>query len=260
MCHAPGVVHHALLRWLVTQGETPQMEMDQKVGLIADPRLHACRAPGMTCLAALKDAQHFGAVAQNRSKGCGTIMRMAPVAFIGGSDPREMAVDCSALTHGHPTAGAAAAAFVEILRGLISGATVEDAALAALANTEGETALAIQRALAAPADGGPETIESLGGGWVAEEALSIALYAARVAPDFATGIQIATCHSGDSDSTGSIAGNLLGLRFPGQVLHDPLAERIECADRIAWLAQDIEIVTNACAHLPEDFDARYPGM
>ena len=52
----------------------------------------------------------------------------------------------------------------------------------------------------------------MGGGWVGEEALAIALYCALNAQDdFAHGVLLAVNHSGDSDSTGAITGNLLGL-------------------------------------------------
>jgi ADP-ribosylglycohydrolase len=53
-------------------------------------------------------------------------------------------------------------------------------------------------------------VERLGAGWVAEEALAIAVYCALVADDFRDGVLLAVNHSGDSDSTGSIAGQLLG--------------------------------------------------
>ena len=57
---------------------------------------------------------------------------------------------------------------------------------------------------------GPEAVQSLGSGWVAEEALAIALYCALTAADFRHGVLAAVNHSGDSDSTGSMCGNLLG--------------------------------------------------
>jgi hypothetical protein len=44
-------------------------------------------------------------------------------------------------------------------------------------------------------------VETLGGGWVGEEALAIGIYAALSAESFVEAIQIATNHSGDSDST-----------------------------------------------------------
>lgn len=54
---------------------------------------------------------------------------------------------------------------------------------------------------------GPETVERLGAGWVAEEALAIGVYAALVSPDVMSALTLAVTHSGDSDSTGAIAGN-----------------------------------------------------
>lgn len=102
-----------------------------------------------------------------------------------------------------------------------------------------ETAKAIQAVLAAPRDGSPETAESLGGGWVAEEALAIALYAASAAADFEEGLRIAVTHGGDSDSTGAVVGNLLGLIYPDQVLSHRWAWQIECADLISRLARDL---------------------
>ena len=53
-------------------------------------------------------------------------------------------------------------------------------------------------------------VETLGGGWVGEEALAIGIYAALSAKSFVEAIRIATNHSGDSDSTASIAGQLWG--------------------------------------------------
>jgi ADP-ribosylglycohydrolase len=43
-------------------------------------------------------------------------------------------------------------------------------------------------------------VESLGGGWVGEEALAIGLYAVLSAESYVEAIRIATNHSGDSDS------------------------------------------------------------
>ena len=75
------------------------------------------------------------------------------------------------------------------------------------------------------ADVDAERIETLGGGWVGEEALAIGLYCALVAPDVRTGLLLAVNHSGDSDSTGSIAGNLLGALHGVDALpHDLLGQ------------------------------------
>ena len=256
ICHPPSVVHHALLRWYLTQGGRPAQEVDT-VGLVADPRLHRRRAPGMTCMSALGAARTLGDLPRNASKGCGTIMRVAPVAFMGG-DLREveaLAMETSALTHGHRTGQEAAAAWALILAEVLSGAPVEAGATSVAGRFGSETRDAIRSALTAPRDGRPETVESLGGGWTAEEALGIALYAVLASSSFEEGLRIATTHAGDSDSTGAIAGNLLGLLYPQEVIAHPWRREIECADLIDRLARDM----GTCVRTPAACDDEAPG-
>ena len=75
-----------------------------------------------------------------------------------------------------------------------------------------ETTDALKRALGAVRQGmpTPERVEALGEGWTAEEALAIGVYCALVAEDVRHGLLLAVNHGGDSDSTGSVCGNLLG--------------------------------------------------
>lgn len=239
--HPPSSVHLALLRWLETQGQPSPLPF-QRHGLIEDPRLHVRRAPGLTCLAALREATRIGDPARNDSKGCGTIMRVAPVALmLPRHMVRQTALDCSALTHSHPTGQHAAAAWADLLRAVAEGQDLETAA-ERLAHDDATvagaaTARAIVRALQAPRDGLPETVESLGGGWIAEEALSIALYACLVGRDFEHALRIAVTHGGDSDSTGAIAGNMLGVMAPGDVLSHHWAAAVACGDLIEGLTR-----------------------
>ncbi len=263
ICHPPSVVHHALLRWYRTQGGKPRVETDD-VGLISDRRLWARRAPGLTCLSSLAESRNFGALAKNDSKGCGTIMRVAPVALMVPRERvRSIAIDTSALTHGHPTAQLAAAAWAEMLADVAIGSQLEETATATAARYERleggqETARAIRKALEAPRDGSPETVESLGGGWIAEEALSIALYACLAGKTFDESLQIAVLHGGDSDSTGAIAGNMLGLIDPAAVLHHRWAAIIEGADIIARLVRDYLLFQDEAGAADQLADA-YPG-
>jgi ADP-ribosylglycohydrolase len=244
--HPPSSVHHALLRWLETQGH-PSHRAGTHPGLITDRRLHARRAPGLTCLSALRADVQIGEAARNTSKGCGTIMRVAPVALMLPRDMvRGTAIECSALTHGHPTGQRAAAAWAEILRDVAEGSDLataaEDMAQHYATGVDDATSPAIQRALHAPRDRRPETVESLGGGWVAEEALSIALYACLAGDGFEDALRIAVTHSGDSDSTGAIAGNMLGLLYPKQVFGHLWTAQVECRDIIDLLVQAYERV------------------
>lgn len=244
ICCPRAVVHHALLRWYWTQGERPLLETD-RVGVVADERLHARRAPGLTCLAALGAATRFGEAAHNDSKGCGTIMRVAPVALAAGrSGVYALAIETSGLTHGHPTGQLAAAAWAELLAEVADGAALERTAAGLAARYRNlphgaETADALEAALRTPRDGRPETVEGLGGGWVAEEALAIALYCCLAAEELEEGLRMAVTHGGDSDSTGAVAGNMLGLLYPEQVFAHEWAAEVECADLIARLARDL---------------------
>lgn len=109
-------------------------------------------------------------------------------------------------------------------------------------------------------NGAPQTVERLGGGWVAEEALAIAVYAARVGRDVEHGLQIAVTHSGDSDSTGAVAGNLLGLLHPVETLNHRWRSDIECADLIDRIARDLAAARDPGNGFAEDYCDRYPGF
>lgn len=262
-----GTVHHALLRWLLTQGEAVAIDfpIDRTQGLVADVRLRHRRAPGNTCLAALRSARDFATPARNNSKGCGTIMRVAPVAFAAPRElVRRLAIETSALTHGHPTGQLAAAAWAELLADVAAGADVATRAelLAneyAMLDGGTETADAIRSALDAPRDGQPETVEMLGGGWTADEALAIGLYAALATKDFEGGLRCAVTHSGDSDSTGAIAGTLLGLIYPDQTLQHSWGKVVECRDLIATIAADLAAAPTWDQSDAEAVFVRYPG-
>lgn len=240
-CHPTSIVHRALLRWLQTQGESSGVAEIGKIGLIEDPRLRHRRAPGLTCTSALQASTYLGQSAQNNSKGCGTIMRVAPIALCCTLDTVEQIADeTSAITHGHQTGRDAARAFAIILYHVFHGANLEVAVQEAeTLNLNAETHAAIRVAKQASRDGNVETVEKLGGGWTAEEALSIALYAAFSAKSFEHGLKIAVTHSGDSDSTGAIAGNLLGLIFPEQVMNHEWRRKIECSDLIYEISRDL---------------------
>lgn len=264
ICHPPSVVHHALLRWHRTQGGKPRVETDN-VGLIADRRLWARRAPGLTCLSSLAEGRSFGARARNDSKGCGTIMRVAPAALmVPRNQVRSVAIETSALTHGHPTGQLAAAAWAEIMADVATGGMLEESAATTareydLLENGHETARAIRNALDAPRDGSPETVETLGGGWTAEEALSIALYACLAGKTFDDALQIAVLHSGDSDSTGAIAGNMMGLIDPLAAMNHRWAPVIEGADIIARLVRDYLRLKNEHDSV-EEVASAYPGV
>jgi ADP-ribosylglycohydrolase len=86
-----------------------------------------------------------------------------------------------------------------------------------------------------------EQVERLGAGWTAEEALGIGLYCALSADDVRRGLLLAVNHSGDSDSTGSVCGNLLGAQHGETALPPALVAEIEGRGTILQLADDFAL-------------------
>lgn len=84
-----------------------------------------------------------------------------------------------------------------------------------------------------------EAIEQLGEGWIAEEALAIAVYCALVADSFQEGVLLAVNHGGDSDSTGAIAGNLLGALYGVRSIPQYWLDGLELQGVIAEVAGDL---------------------
>lgn len=111
-------------------------------------------------------------------------------------------------------------------------------------------------------------IESLGGRWVAEEALAIAIYAALAhsGPDeVLDALALAVTHSGDSDSTGANCGNILGALHGEAALPPELAFEVEGRGTILALANDFIYEFTASDRLHGNYGSftrwteRYPG-
>jgi ADP-ribosylglycohydrolase len=108
-----------------------------------------------------------------------------------------------------------------------------------------------------PAKADPETIEKMGGGWVSEEALAISLYCALSAEgDFVRGIRLAVNHTGDSDSTGSITGNILGAIRGKAAIPACWIEELELKEVIEEMAGDLFVLFDDS----ERWRWKYPGF
>ena len=82
-------------------------------------------------------------------------------------------------------------------------------------------------------------VADLGEGRVAEEALAISMYCALVASGFEDGIIVAVNHDGDSDSTGSLAGNLLGAMDGAQAISQKWLASLELRTVVAEVPNDL---------------------
>ncbi len=256
-------LHNSYLRWLHTQAlrsAHPAYDDALDGWLIRLPELHSQRAPGNTCVSALRLPQP-GTLQHptNDSKGCGGVMRVAPVGLFG---ERVFDLGCQscAITHGHPSGYLAGGAFAAIVAFVVGGTPLPQAIahvrdeFAGVLNDEVRDAIDGAMKAAARQPRSAETVESLGGGWVAEEALAIAIYCALVAHDFADGVVLAVNHSGDSDSTGAMVGNLLGAAWGVESIPAAWLDGLELREEIAIVADDL-----LAAHTgaPADY-AKYP--
>lgn len=271
ICHVPTVVYGAYLRWLETQGiKLAHRHPDDRSGWLFSIRaLHSRRAPGNTCLSALSSGRG-GTFDRpiNSSKGCGGVMRVSPVGLINAADTFRLGCETAAITHGHPTGYLAAGYFASTVAHLLRGEELEDALLRAretLRSWRGheECLAAVDQAmkLARTAPPSPETVESLGEGFVAEESLAISVYCALTAKDFEHGVVLAVNHSGDSDSTGSLTGSLLGTLWGKSAIPERWLEALELRTEIEQIAADLwrhfgEGGSNVSQQ--DDWD-RYPG-
>ena len=99
-------------------------------------------------------------------------------------------------------------------------------------------------------------IRQLGGGWVGDEALDIALYCAlKYENDFEKAIVAAVNRDGDSDSTGAITGNILGAYQGLKGIPEKYLKNLELMTLLNTMAEDLyrdcrrkeDIQTNAPA-------------
>lgn len=225
--------------------------------------LNQNRAPGNTCLTALKSI-YSGREPMNNSKGCGGIMRVAPVGLYGAShgvtlqETARIAGASAELTHLHRLSTYSSAAMAVIVQLCASTERVDEdtfkaivaKALDAVAEVYGEAAVdmgrfreCVSEALSLSASPEPdwEIIENkLGGGWVAEETLAIALFSVlRHIDDFNACLICAVNHGGDSDSTGSVAGNIIGAMLGYDALPDKFVSKVQFKDLLLGMADKL---------------------
>jgi ADP-ribosylglycohydrolase len=240
-----GVIWQAYQRWLSTQYDAGPPDCPDG-WLVGQGFLHHSRSPGVTCTSALQGARP-GSPQQpvNASKGCGGVMRVAPAGLVA-ADPFAVGCAAAALTHGHPSGYLAAGAFALIVSEVAGGQELARAVASAMRRLDsvagGEPvraalAEAVRRAAARP--GHRETLIALGQGWVADEALAMAVYCALPAAAFRPAILLAANHGGDSDSTAAICGNLLGAALGPSAIDADLLDDLEGRDAIERVADDL---------------------
>lgn len=273
-----GCIHHAYLRWLHTQGfKVPVDGFEPDGWLVTHEELHHKRAPGITCMDSLLKAEGFGLPekANNNSKGCGGVMRAAPVglfmAAMRGSREKSrnlaFSVGCASarLTHGHPSGYLSAGAFSVIIHDLVLGHGCAESVAQAIKYLEpeegsGETLGKLRDALRLAAGNADPLlcIGELGLGWTGEEALAIAVFCALRARNPEEGICMAVNITGDSDSTGSITGNILGALQGCGPIPARWLDQLELKETIREIADDLIFIHDSTKESAW-WSERYPG-
>jgi len=225
------------------------------------------RGPGGTCLGSLRSGI-AGSVGNpiNDSKGCGGVMRVAPVGLVYRErEAWRVGNESSALTHGHPGGYLPGGFMAVMIRTILDEgdsrspqATLHEAYNRGMAYLEQApkcgkrdhfAALMVQaKDLAAQADRWTDELamRKLGAGWVGDEALALAVFVAfRYATDFRKAVLVAVNYSGDRDSVGCIVGALVGCLLGVEAIPEDWARNVEKSNELFDLALELRRVARA---------------
>ncbi|WP_190817812.1 type VII secretion system-associated protein [Saccharopolyspora pogona] len=272
----------AYQRWLHTQGYAWMraagpftMSHPKPNGWLIEQRdLFAVRSPNSSCITALREFAAVGAPGTferpiNDSQDCGGVVRAAPVA-LWSDDPEqvfELAAATAALTCSQPNGYLPAGALAVVVHRLLREETLEDAVRQArelLVQYQGhedtERALQAAEELAEQGKPSPEQLkDTLGGGWAGHEALAIAVCAALSTDSIAAALMVSVNHSGDSDSTAAICGNIVGARYGAPALPGVWLRDLKQREIVEALAKDALLEFGPNPPSGDAWTSRYPA-
>ncbi len=257
----PSYISKAYQEWYMTQLQDFSHTNRENCycWLMNIPKLYSRRAPGNTCINAIGSGGR-GSVSNhiNDSKGCGGVMRVAPIGLYFDEKCDDLKIDrigaeAAALTHGHEMGYIPAALLVHIVRyaSQADNMTLKEIVQDGLGAIEAlfweadeiESFLElIQKAITLAESNikDLDAIHALGQGWVGDEALAIAIYCAlKYEHDFDKALIASVNHNGDSDSTGAIAGNILGAYLGLSQIPEKYTKNLELRDVILEIADDL---------------------
>ncbi|MFI1566407.1 ADP-ribosylglycohydrolase family protein [Streptomyces sp. NPDC020490] len=263
--HPPTDLHRAYLRWAATQRDWgPDLRREEDGWLAREEWLYARRAPTRTLLLGLGD-DRMGTLEAPKSPdalGPEAAARSTPFGLLVGWEPQlvvQLAVECAAQTHGHPTAFLAAGAYAVIVHGLARGDSLDGAvqrALALLSVRPGHQRVsdALQHALGAVRQGmpAPARVAGLAADGTADGVLAASVYCALVGEDVRHGLCLAVNHDGPSGATGAMTGGLLGALHGETALPPAWLAELEGRPTILELADDfaMEMTQGPALHGP----------
>lgn len=255
-------IRNAYLAWYKTQTEMPSAIEGSWLSNIK--ALWSRRAPGNTCMGALQNLTN-GVKAKNNSKGCGGVMRVAPIGIFNAAhrhiydyaDTAHLAGWAAEITHHHIASTFASALMATTVENCIQDEKVDrtvfgwiiDGGLSLMnqyfpghEEELREFGALMKRAMELGLSEIPErdAIRELGEGWVGDEALAIAVFSVmRHIDNFEDCIVCAVNHDGDSDSTGAIAGNIIGAILGYSAIPKHYIDNLEIETALVSIADDL---------------------
>ena len=252
----------AYIEWYLTQiGKKSTKYRDCWLSDV--PELNHRRAPGNTCMSSL-DAIYRGKDPMNNSKGCGGVMRIAPIPLYAAVQDRMsieeadlLAGEAAEITHQHPLGYISAALMSHVIyrlardieptpgsmkRYIIEGVDMIRKQYQTYHNDVERMAELAERVIYLLDNGKTdlENIGHLGEGWTGEEALAIALYCAlKHFDNFEDAMIAAVNHGGDSDSTGAVTGNIIGAAIGYESIPQFYKDDLEMHELILHMADDL---------------------
>ncbi|MBN2472258.1 MAG: ADP-ribosylglycohydrolase family protein [Anaerolineae bacterium] len=208
------------------------------------------RAPGQTCMRGVRrfeEGMPWAEAGLPESKGCGSAMRVAPIGYFFQhrvETLREVAQASSLITHRHPAALAASIGAAYLIKLALDGVAPEQYLGRLYALTEGiaEDYDQALRRVSHVLGWGDEVaaMRYIGEGWVAEEAVALALYCVLRHPDsYVDAARRGANSEGDSDSVACIAGGAAAARLGIESIPQDWIERCEKREYIARTAMQL---------------------
>ena len=261
-------IYDSYQNWYKTQ-TIPYDEVENKNGLMGMKDLYQRKLPGITCLNAL--SYHIpGKVGQklNNSAGNGGAMRIAPIGILYHKNPElafTIGMKSAALTHSHPNAYLPAGYLAALIANIINNQNFNEA----LANTlkilrkypESENFLKkinSAKNLSNKNLQDEEAINLIGLGATGDEAIAISIYSIlKNDGNFKGALATAINHSGDSDTTGAITGNIIGAILGSNKIPRSWKEHIQFSNTLCNYAKILHKISEEKTMSPNINDILY---